>query len=229
MPFENNIIIGNTINDVWRDAMWCCVRNGYDYKIEKGSYEGQIRRQLDYVVIRVLEPWTKPLAVNVPEHLNFSSPTSEESIEQYFCHYLLGDTELENQQYTYSQYISKQIYKVINILIKSKGNTNQATIAVGNENSVYLSDPPCLRTIDFKVVNGKLNMSLYFRSWDFVVGLPENLGGLQLAKEYVLMYLKQYFDVEDGEIIAYSSGSHIYSMYFDIVNQLCVDKININK
>jgi thymidylate synthase len=220
--FENNIVAGRTIEDVWRDAMWCTIKKGYDYIVEVGSYKGQIRRQLPYIVIKIEEPWSKPLAVKIPENLGFSSPTSEDKIYNYFANYLMSDVKPDNTEYTYGQYIFDQIDQVINKLINSNGNTNQATITIGDNKSIYLKDPPCLKIIDFKVVDGKLNMNVYFRSWDLFVGLPENLGGLQLLKEYVLSFLD---GIEDGEIIAYSSGVHIYEMYFDLVNMLNVDKI----
>lgn len=223
IPFENNIIVARTIDDAWRNVMWCCVRNGYDYKIEQGSYEGQFRRQLDYVVVKIEEPWSRPLAVQTPEGSGIPSPTDEESIVEYFFKYIMGNEKSEQEEYTYGEYIVPQIKRVIEILNQSHGNSNQATITVGEPNSVYQEDPPCLRSISFKVVNGKLNMSVYFRSWDLYSGFPENLGGLQMLKEYVLMCLD--FDVEDGEIISFSDGLHLYEMYFPLASSLCVDKI----
>ncbi len=224
MIFKYNIIQSKNIEDAWRNTMWCCIRNGYDYQIEQGSYVGQTRRQLDHLIIIIDEPYTKPLAVRVPEELGFSAPTTEEKIHNYFANYLMSDAIPANTQYTYGQFITSQIDQVVNKLRNSNGNTNQATITIGNEKAIYLEDPPCLRVIDFKVVNGKLNMSVYFRSWDIVNGLPENLGGMQLLKEYVLTFLD---GIEDGKIIAYSNGAHIYEMYFPLVNQLNIDKIEI--
>lgn len=223
MIFENNIVKGNTIEDCWRNVLWLCVRNGYDYKIEVGSYEGQIRRQLNYLVIIIDEPWTRPLAVRVPEGLGIAPPTNEEKIEEYFMNYLITSYKTENEDYTYGEYIEEQIGAIIEKLKLSNGNTNQATITIGDENSITLNDPPCLKVVDFKVVDRKLNMNIYMRSFDLFNGFPQNIGGFQLLKEYVLTYLD---NIEDGKIIAYSSGAHIYSMYFDIVNQLNVDQIN---
>lgn len=225
MPFENNTnyIVARTIPDAWHDAIWCCIRNGYDYKIEQGSYVGQIRRQLDHIAIRITEPYIRPLAPMMPEGSGIPPTTDEEKIAKYCYEYLLTDTKEDKEDYTYGQYIEKQLPKVIDTLNVSKGNSNQACITIGDSESVLLNDPPCLRVIDFKVVKGKLNMSYFFRSWDGYSAFPENVGGLQLLKEYVLMHMD--FPVEDGEIICYSSGFHIYEMYFDIVNQLNVDKI----
>lgn len=224
MLFENNIIKANTIEDAWRDAMWCCVRNGYDYKIEHGSYVGQIRRQLPYLIIIIDKPGTRPFNFHVPDHLNFV-PTTEEAINEYFMQYIVGTEKAENEDYTYSEYINQQLDRTIEILNESHGNSNQASIFVGEPSLIYKDDPPCLRNISFKVVNGKLNMTVYFRSWDIVAALPQNLGGLQLLKEYILAFLE--FPVEDGQLICYSSGAHLYEQYFPLVNELCVDKIII--
>ena len=226
MIFEQNIVQGRTIEDVWRDAMWCCIRNGYSYKVKVGSYEGQLRRQLDYAVLKVQEPYTRPLAVRTPEVSGIPSPTNEDKIWRYFSNYIIGAEKSPNEDYTYGQFISPQIPRVVQLLNESQGNTNQACIQVGDTNSIFLADPPCLRVIAFKVVDGLLQMSVFFRSWDLFAGLPENLGGLQLLKEYVLVQL--HFSVQDGPLIAYSDGLHIYEQYFSLADSMNVDKISQN-
>ncbi len=225
MLFFGNFVRGRTIEDVWRDAMWCCVRNGIDYTVKAGSYVGQIRRQLPYVSILIEEPQTRPLAVRTPEGCGIPAPTDEDKINSYFLDYIIGSQKAANEDYTYGMYISGQIAKAIELLNSSGGNTNQATVTVGEPASICQGDPPCLRVISFKVVAGKLQMTVYFRSWDLFSGLPENLGGLQLLKEYVLAHLT--FPVEDGPIVAFSDGLHVYEQYFPLVNALNVDKIAI--
>jgi thymidylate synthase len=223
--FLGNFVRGKTIEDVWREAMWCCVRNGRDYTVKAGSYVGQIRRQLPYVSILIEEPWTRPLAVRTPEGCGIPAPTDEEKINSYFLKYIIGSDKAANEDYTYGMYISAQLPRAIELLNSSDGNTNQTTITVGEPNSIHQGDPPCLRVISFKVVAGQLQMTVYFRSWDLFSGLPENLGGLQLLKEYVLTHL--VFPVEDGPIMAFSDGLHVYEQYFPLVNALNVDKIVI--
>ncbi len=210
--------------------MWCCIRNGYSYVVKKGSYEGQIRWQLPEATIIIEEPWTRPLAVSMPEQHGCPPPTSEKRINDYFFDYIIGDKKEDTEDYTYGQYISQQWERAVFLLNASEGKTNQATIAIGDSGSIFLESPPCLRTISFKVLPGnppKLQMSVFFRSWDLFTGLPENLGGLQLFKEFVLMHLE--FEVEDGSLVAYSDGLHIYEQYFDLVNILNTDKIPLKK
>ena len=221
--FQDNIIKAYSIGDAWRELITLAVRNGYDYKIESGSYEGQIRKQLESLKVEILNPWSRPLAPIMPA--NIPGPTDDNKIGEYAEQYLLSDRKSENEVYTYGEHIVAQLPHIIDCLNKSNGNTNQARIAIGNGETTLFSDPPCLNSINFKVVKGKLNMSVLFRSWDIISGFPENVGGLQILKEYVLAHLE--FPCEDGTLIAYSDGAHIYEMYWPLVNILNVEKCNV--
>lgn len=64
----------------------------------------------------------------------------------------------------------------------------------------------CLRGIDCWVENGKLHFWCYFRSWNLRDGFPENVGGLQLLKEY----MKDALGVEDGPMIVSGKDVHVY-------------------
>jgi len=213
-------IEGTSIDDTWRQLLTLCWHHGIDYKIERGSYKGEIRRQLPQISFKIQYPWSIPLAPIMPPNSGFC-PTDEEKINDYFVKYLLSDELEKNEEYTYGSYITPQLNKVIQILNESEGNTNQACIAVCNEESIELPDPPCLRHIQFIKIDDKLAMSIFFRSWDLVCGLPQNLGGLQLLKEYMLSNLT--FKIEDGPIYGYSSGLHIYSQYFDVIRGLILN------
>lgn len=221
-----NYVETYTIGDAYREVMWLCVRNGYDTVVKKGSYEGQIRRQLPRVTIRMKEPSKRPLAPIMPP--NVPSPTSDKDIENYFLRYLMSDEVAGNEQYTYGTHIKPQLSRAIELLAMAEGNTNQSCISVGDQNSILLSDPQCLRVVSFKVTHERrLVLSVFFRSWDLVSGLPQNLGGLQLLKEYVVASLPLELGIIDGDLIAYSDGLHIYEEYFGISDMLNVDKIKV--
>lgn len=222
---ETNCVIVPTIDCLWREAMSLCIQKGEDFLVKGGSYVGQIRKQLPYFTGVVTAPWSTPFAPITPPGI--PPPTSEEKIEKYFQRYIVGREKEPNEIYTYGEFILQQIDQIIVLLNDSKGNTNQATICIGDVSTTFLSDPPCLRSISFKVVNGKFQMCVYFRSWDLYAGLPENLGGLQMLKEYVWSHME--FQVDDGPIIAFSDGLHLYEQYFSIVDCLNVDKIQVSE
>ena len=100
---------------------------------------------------------------------------------------------------------------------KNKGyRNNQMILQVGCSGDMMLKDPPCLRHIDTRIQDGKLHFYPYFRSWDGYGGMPANLGGIQLVKEYCATEI----GIDDGEIIATSKGLHIYDYAFDLAKCL---------
>jgi thymidylate synthase len=91
-------------------------------------------------------------------------------------------------------------------------NTNQAFMAVGDSQSIFLKDPPCLRGIDTRIRNNTLHFMVYFRSWDLWAGFPSNLAAIQLLKEYMASEI----GVDDGELVASSKGLHLYEYAWEL-------------
>ena len=195
------------------EAWFLCLRktlvDGYKYKIERGSYAGQHRKELDLVVVQISNPGTRPLTPDVPTGV--PAPTTMEYIENYLP-YLMTAHRAEGEQYTYGQYLERQIAEVIRMYKEDGFNTNQAFMAVGDGQSIFLSDPPCLRGIDTRVRYGKLHYIAYFRSWDLWAGFPSNLAAIQLLKEYMASEIV----VGDGELIAISKGLHLYEYTWEL-------------
>ncbi|MFC2006587.1 thymidylate synthase [Chloroflexota bacterium] len=197
------------LSEAWFLCLVKTLTEGYQYKIERGSYAGQFRKQLDFVVVQVKYPGTRPLIPDVP--MGVPPPTSMEYVESYLP-YLMTAHKAEEEQYTYGQYLEKQITEVIRMYKEDGYNTNQAFMAVGDSESIKLSDPPCLRMIDTRISDGRLHFFVYFRSWDLWGGFPANLAGIQLLKEYMASEI----GVGDGELIALSKGMHIYQYSWDL-------------
>jgi len=195
------------------EAWFLCLRKtlteGHEYKIDRGSYAGQRRKELDFVIVQVRNPETRPLVPTVPQGV--PPPTSMEYVESYLP-YLMTAHKGEGEQYTYGQYLESQIPKVIKMYKEDGYNTNQAYMAVGDASSISLADPPCLRGIDTRIRDRKLNFFAYFRSWDLWAGFPSNLAAIQLLKEYMASEI----GVNDGELIASSKGLHLYEYSWEL-------------
>jgi thymidylate synthase len=204
-----SFIPARDLAEAWFLCLAKTLNVGYEYKIDRGSYAGQKRKELDMVVIQVSFPGTRPLIPDVPQGV--PAPSTMEYVENYLP-YLMASKKKEGEQYTYGQYLEKQIAKVIKMYKRDGFNTNQAYMAVGNEHSIDLSDPPCLRMIDTRVREGKLNFVVYFRSWDLWAGFPSNLAAIQLLKEYMASEI----GVGDGELVAMSKGLHLYDYAWDL-------------
>jgi thymidylate synthase len=204
-----SVIEARDLSEAWFLCLGKTLTEGYEYKVERGSYVGQRRKELDYVLVQIRHPESRPLVPDVPQGV--PPPTSMEYIESYLP-YLMTAHKAEEEQYTYGQYLEKQIAEVIKMYKEDGYNTNQAYMSVGNEESISLSDPPCLRGIDTRIRDGKLHFFVYFRSWDLWAGFPSNLAAIQLLKEY----MSSEIGVDDGELIASSKGMHLYEYAWDL-------------
>jgi len=206
---EISFVQARDLSEAWFLCLRRTLTEGREYRIERGSYAGQHRKELDFVVVQVGNPGTRPLVPAVPQGV--PPPTSMEYVESYLP-YLMTAHKREGEQYTYGQYLEKQIPQVIKMYREDGYNTNQAFMAVGDDKSVFLKDPPCLRGIDTRVSDGKLDFIIYFRSWDLWAGFPSNLAGIQLLKEY----MSSEVGVADGGLIAMSKGMHLYEYAWEL-------------
>ena len=75
-----------------------------------------------------------------------------------------------------------------------------------NKNPAAKPSSQCLRGVDAWIEEEKLHFFIYFRSWDLWGGFPENLGGLQLVKEYMAGEI----GVGDGIMTVSCKDLHIY-------------------
>jgi thymidylate synthase len=204
-----SVIEARDLSEAWFLCLRKTLAEGYEYKIERGSYAGQRRKELDFVVVQVRKPGIRPLVPDVPQGV--PPPSTMEYVESYLP-YLMTAHKAKGEQYTYGQYLETQIAEVIKMYKEDGYNTNQAFMAVGDSQSIFLSDPPCLRGIDTRIRDNRLNFVVYFRSWDLWAGFPSNLAAIQLLKEYMASEI----GVEDGEIIALSKGLHLYEYSWEL-------------
>jgi thymidylate synthase len=206
-----SLIEARDLSEAWFLCLRRTLTDGREYRIERGSYAGQLRKELDFVLVQISHPGTRPLIPDVPQGV--PPPTSMAYVEEYLP-YLMTAHKREGEQYTYGQYLEWQIREVIKMYKGDGYNTNQAFMAVGDAKSISLSDPPCLRGIDTRVRDGKLHFFAYFRSWDLWAGFPSNLAAIQLLKEY----MSGEIGVGDGELVAMSKGLHLYEYSWELAH-----------
>jgi thymidylate synthase len=221
------------LDDAWFQCLSAILEKGHVYTITRGSYKGQKRLEFDFVTVRVRKPSHQIIPI-IPEGMSIPAPTDMEYIQGYLG-YLLTGSKTETEDYTYGERLVEpkvrikesvdgkemfremplnvnQVEEVIRIYKEEGYGTNQAIMEIGMPSDIKLADPPCLRLIDTRVRYGKLHFILYFRSWDLWGGLPSNLGGLQLVKQYIAGEI----GTGDGEIIAVSKGLHLYDYSWEL-------------
>jgi len=199
------MITYKTIEEAWFFSCKKVLTEGYKQKIERGSFVGHERSQFESLAFEITNG--RPLTTS----FKGKNITTEPQIEKYFQEHIINLAVKYNEIYTYGERIHEYLSLIIKIL-KNEKNTNQAIIEVAKPDDAYLEDPPCLRVISWKVVNGKLNLTSFWRSWDLCNGLPVNLGGLQLLNELVASET----DLEVGKLICFSDGGHVYDMSYSM-------------
>ena len=187
------------IPDAWFQCVYRIMdeEGVHEYAVDRGSFEGVKRREFDVVMIHIKYPGARPLIPDVPVELGIPAPTSMDYVEEYL-QYLMTDAKKENEIYTYGERLTNPkvlfegrelslgvnpLQEVIKMYKQNKHGTNQAVMEVGMPQDILLEDPPCLRLIDTRVMEGKLNFVVYFRSWDLWAGFPSNLAAMQFLKE----------------------------------------------
>jgi thymidylate synthase len=228
------------LNDAWHQALFAILENGRKFKIDTGSFAGEIRLEFDYITIHITHPSTRPLEPQIPPHLNIPNPVPPGYIlgdhpdfkGRPYIEYLMSGAKEEGESYTYGERIAGYSYTHIHLPtgeyfdfhlnqieeivynFKTFGyRTNQMILQIARPEDLNLTDPPCLRHIDLRIQDNKLHFFPYFRSWDLWAGFPANLAAIQILKEYMAGEI----GVEDGEIIASSKGLHIYGYAEEIV------------
>ncbi|PXF54183.1 MAG: hypothetical protein C4B58_16110 [Deltaproteobacteria bacterium] len=202
-----------TISDAWYQILYNLESEVYRQDIERGSFEKEnYRLQIPWLSLEILHPLQDMIPI-IPPGCSAPPPNTIEYVKEYFIDYLLGGKlPGKNEVYTYASRINIQLSKAIQIL-KDTPNTNQSSIIVGRPEDLDLQDPACLRAIDLKVHDGRLDIATFWRSWDIWAGLPTNLGGLALLMEYI----SEEIGFGMGVLRAASQGAHIYEYQLPFV------------
>ena len=207
------VIEAHTLGDAWFQCLHKALCEGRTYRIQQGSFEGKHRKEIPLVAITIRNPGIRPLRPDTPPGV--PPPTTDEVIEEYMSYLMTADKQV-NEEYTYGEDLASQIDEVIKRYRQGGFDTNQMCMTIGNRNSIYLKDPPCLRIVDTRIQDDALHFVLYFRSWDLWGGFPTNLGGLQLLKEH----MAKEIGVQDGGMSAFSKGLHLYEHCWDLAKMV---------
>jgi len=103
---------------------------GQGILIERGSFQGQKRLEFDYVTIHIKYPGVRPLLPDIPRP-GIPNPVAEGYLEAYLP-YLMTAAKQPGEDYTYGQFLEKQIEEVIRMYKEDGFGTNQAYMTVGN-------------------------------------------------------------------------------------------------
>lgn len=143
---------------------------------------------------------------------------SKDDLDVYCVSFLSPDPPPEGIDYRYGQRLQNwrghnQLEEAIGRLAENI-DTKRGTVAVLDPTDLEeLEDAPCLNQITFAVVDGKLNMSVIFRSHDMYAGWPQNIFGLLRVYRSVAARLRDK-GVAHGRFTILSQNAQIYERHF---------------
>lgn len=118
-----------------------------------------------------------------------------------------------NSNYGWQWNRNNQLSKIIKLL-KANKSTRQAAISIydGKEISEYIYDTPCTYSVQFTIVNDRLNMSVLMRSNDLWFGFCNDQYCFSRLQEMVSNEL----NIGIGTYYHYAHNLHIYDNFLNL-------------
>jgi len=202
-----------TLEEIWK--------NGEDFAVGYGS-EVTMTRKLN-LSIRITNPESRPLVAE-------KAPCDMKYINSYALQYLWAGVKEEGETYTYASRLREPVDQITQVIERyaEEPQDRQLTMVIRQPQDIQKTlegmkhEPPCLTVMDTELLDGKMHLTCYFRSWDAYAGLPANVAGIQVFNEALVAELnaRAGTDYSTGELVFHSKNCHIYSRLYDLVEQL---------
>ena len=118
MPnLKRKFIEAITLSDAWFQLLYGIIEEGREFKIDKGSYAGEIRREYDWVDIHILQPWHRdtdglPLVPEMPESMGATPPPVAKEFVPGYSTYLMTAKKEPGEDYTYGERLAGYLHLV---------------------------------------------------------------------------------------------------------------------
>ncbi len=119
------------------------------------------------LVLDITQPMAEPF-------ISKAMPCDIKVLVQYEDEFINGSADDAGWKYTYHGLYAPFYDKALAEL-KRNAKSRRAVIALGQGDINFTSDPPCLQLIMFSIVQGKLDLTVVFRSNDGVKAFPMNV------------------------------------------------------
>jgi thymidylate synthase len=203
-----------TLNQIWK--------NGDPFRVGYGS-EATETKKLN-LSLEITNPENRPLVAE-------KAPCDMKYVQWYALTYLWCG-EKQDETYTYGSRLREpvdQIEEAIDRYVQELKD-RQVTMVIRLPEDICKMraggkerhEPPCLSLIDTEVLEGRMNLTCYFRSWDAYAGLPANIAGLQLFNEAFVSEINNRgkLELETGKLVFHSKNCHIYQRQYKLVEEL---------
>ncbi len=215
--------------DAWYKVLEAIWNEGDIFKVAYGAERAKTKKL--NLSIEIAQPENRPL-------VDDKAPCDMKYVQWYALKYLWSGI-IEDETYTYGSRLRKpvdQVEEAVKRYIEEPAD-RQITLAVRLPEDILKQvddqkhEPPCLSLIDTEILEGKLHLTCYFRSWDAYAGLPANIAGIQLFNEALVSEINRRgsLSLTTGKLIFHSKNCHIYERQFRLVEDLLRPKNDSRK
>jgi len=206
--------------DAWFQALSHIWNEGDPFQVGYGSEITETKKL--NLTIEITHPENRPLVSD-------KAPCDIKYVQGYALEYLWCG-EKQDETYTYGSRLNhpvNQIQEAVNRYVQEQRD-RQVTLVIRLPEDIRKSietkrhEPPCLSLIDTEILEGKMHLTCYFRSWDAYAGLPANIAGLQLFNEAFVSEIneKTNLSLTTGKLVFHSKNCHIYQRQNKLVKEL---------
>ena len=195
--------------DAWFKALSHIWKEGEVFIVGYGSEETETRKL--NLTIEITRPQNRPLVAD-------KAPCDMKYVNWYALTYLWCGEGKQDEIYTYGSRLREPVNQIdlaIDRYVQERQD-RQVTMVIRfpedikkiQSGSKERHEPPCLSIIDTEILDNKLHMTCYFRSWDAFGGLPANIAGLQLFNEAFVSEINSRgkLNLETGKLIFHSKN-----------------------
>ncbi len=142
--------------------------------------------------------------------------TDLKGLAKYDHEFLDGTGDNDGWEYTYHA-LYNRFYDQLLGELRRNIHTRRACIALGQGDINFSADPPCMQLMMFNYVDGKLEMTIIFRSNDGVKAFPMNIHAVEMLHQKVAAEL----DLPVGPLHYIANNFHAYSKDFHTLESYC--------
>ena len=127
----------------------------------------------------------------------------------------------------YGQYIfnksNNQFNSAYKQLISDKDSRRASIMILRKEHLLSdTKDVPCTYSLNFRIRENKLNMTVTMRSQDAIFGAGNDIPAFSFIHELMYVSLKSYYsDLEYGNYFHHADSFHLYERHFDMFDKIC--------
>lgn len=127
----------------------------------------------------------------------------------------------------YGQYLfgqQNQFDNVVRTLTEDRDSRRASAVILNRDHlTMQTKDVPCTYSLNFRIREGKLNMSVHMRSQDAIFGMGNDAPCFSFIHEMVLAALRSNYEHEDLELGTYkhtADSLHVYERHFEMLDKL---------